>query len=395
MINIFITGARGYIKMYAGWTALVHGLCENQQNKNIQYWIYETTDNTAEDNQIIDYQNVKVIKSCVNGNGGMAMIKYDYRNAKHAVKFIKDNKIENPIILFLGLRIGPLAYLMRRKMKKTGAIIMENAAGVEWKRPKWGKVAQLYMRLSAYFMARASDYLICDAMAIKDIYEKMIKKKRPTKVFIPYGSYPAIIIEKNYPKKVKDYFEKNGITPNDYYVIVNRFMPENSYELILDQFVKSKTRKDLILVTNQDKEREYYDVLRSKIPFEQDKRIKFVGTMYDKEILNYLRQCAFAYINGHTLGGTNPGLLEAMASTGFVLAHNNVFSHEACGNLAIYYDKEHTLGEAIEKAESLSVNEIEDIKRKSRLRMKELYDWKDVARRYEHLFAEAVEEKNE
>ena len=158
MINIFITGARGYIKMYAGWTALVHGLCENQQNENIQYWIYETTDNTAEDNQIIDYQNVKVIKRYVNGNGGMAMIKYDYRNAKHAVKFIKDNKIENPIILFLGLRIGPLAYLMRRKMKKTGAIIMENAAGVEWKRPKWGKVAQLYMRLSAYFMARASDY---------------------------------------------------------------------------------------------------------------------------------------------------------------------------------------------------------------------------------------------
>lgn len=379
--------------MYAGWTALVHGLCENQQDKNIQYWIYETTDDKTEDCQIVDYQNVKVIKRYVDGNGGMAMIKYDYKNAKHAVKYIKSNKLENPIILFLGLRIGPLAYMMRGKMKRCRAIIMENAAGVEWKRPKWGKIAQAYMRMSAYFMARASDYLICDANAIKDIYDKMIKKKRPAKVFIPYGSYPAIEIKKDYPLKVNEYFTKHGIRPNEYYVIVNRFMPENSYELILDQFVKSNTKKDLILVTNQDKEHEYYDELRKKIPFEQDKRIKFVGTMYDKEILNYLRQCAFAYINGHTLGGTNPGLLEAMASTGFVLAHNNVFSHEACDNLAIYYDKEHTLGSAMAEAEALDCNTIENIKLRSRTRMKELYDWKDVAARYEQLFEKSVEEK--
>lgn len=394
MINVFITGARGYIKMYAGWTALVHGLCENQQDKNIQYWIYETTDSKEEDNQIVDYQNVKVIKRFVNGNGGMAMIKYDRKNVKHAVKFIKKNNIENPIILFLGLRIGPFAYLMRPKMRRCGAVIMENAAGVEWKRPKWGKLAQLYMRISAYFMARASDYLICDAEAIKDIYDKMIKKKRPKKVFIPYGSYPAIKINSTFPRKVQDYFDKNNIKPNEYYVIVNRFMPENSYELILDQFVKSQTKKDLVLVTNNDKEHEYYDELRKKIPFEEDPRIKFVGTMYDKEILNYLRQCAFAYINGHTLGGTNPGLLEAMASTGFVLAHNNVFSREACQDLAIYYDKTNTLDETMAKAESMSAEEIQTIKDKSRQRMEDYYSWKDVAARYETLFEDSIKERN-
>lgn len=393
MINVFITGARGYIKMYAGWTALVHGLCENQQNTDIQYWIYEVTDCKDEDNQIVDFQNVKIIKRYVDGNGGMAMIKYDYHNAKHAIKFIKENRIENPIILFLGLRIGPLAYLMRHKMKKAGAVIMENAAGVEWKRPKWGKIAQIYMRLSAYFMARACDYLICDAEAIKDIYDKMIKSKRPHKLFIPYGSYPAIEIQDEYPQKVKEYFEKYRIVPNEYYVIVNRFVPENSYELILSQFVESKTKKDLILVTNNDKEHDYYNELASKIPFEKDSRIKFVGTMYDKDILNYLRQCAFGYINGHTLGGTNPGLLEAMASTGFVLAHNNVFSHEVCNDLAIYYDKDHPLCDAIEKAESLTNQERERTKIESRKRMSNKYDWKDVAASYEQLFEKATKEK--
>ena len=394
MINVFITGARGYIKMYAGWTALVHGLCENQQDDNIQYWIYETSDKKEEDNNVIDYQNVKVIKRFVKGDGGMSMIKYDYGNAKHAIRFIKQNRIENPIILFLGLRIGPFAYFMRRRMKKCGAVIMENAAGVEWKRPKWGKIAQLYMKLSAFFMAKASDYLICDAEAIKDIYDRMIKKGRPNKVFIPYGSYPAVAIEKQFPQKVQDFFDKHSILPGDYYVIVNRFVPENSYELILDQFVKSKTKKDLVLVTNNDKEHVFYDHLKKTIPFESDKRIKFVGTTYDKDILNYLRQNAFAYINGHTLGGTNPGLLEAMASTGFVLAHDNVFSREACKDLAIYYDKDNTLDNAMRIAESMSSEQIDSIRDLSRKRMKDYYDWKDIARKYERLFESAIKGGN-
>ena len=394
MINVFITGARGYIKKYAGWTALVHGLCENQKSSDIQYWIYETTNDKREDDVIIDYQNVKVIKRYVDGDGGASMIKFDYANAKHAVKFVKRERVENPILLFLGLRIGPIAYLMRRRMKKAGFVIMENAAGVEWKRPKWGKLAQLYMRLSAYFMARASDYLICDAEAIKDIYDRMIKAKRPAKVFIPYGSYsPAETLEP-FPAKVGDFFDEHRIKANGYYLIINRFMPENSYELILEAFAKSKTEKDLVLVTNNDKEHVYYDYLKKKIPFESDPRIKFVGTMYDPDILKYLRSNAFAYINGHTPGGTNPGLLEAMSATGFVLAHDNVFSHEVCQDLALYYGSADALIDAMKVAESTDTHEIEKIKKLSAERMKECYDWQDVAKKYETLFEKAIMEKN-
>lgn len=391
-INVFIIGARGYVKMYAGWTALIHGICENQKDKNIQYYVYEVADTKA-DEGIEKVDNVIVIRRCFNANSGFGMIKADAFNTLHAVKFIKKHKISNPIILFLGLRIGPLAYMLRPYMRSSGAVIMENAAGVEWKRPKWGKIAQLYMRISAYFMARATDYLICDARGIKDIYNKMIPWKRPNKVFIPYGSYPPILIDPSFPPSVKEYFDKWNITPGEYYVIVNRFMPENSYEMILSQYVQSDTKKDLILVTNNDKEHEYYEELAKRIPFEKDKRIKFVGTMYDKEILSYLRQCAFAYINGHTLGGTNPGLLEAMASTGLVLCHNNIFSHEVCGNLSIYYDEKHTLGEAIKKCESLSASQREIIIRKSREKMQQKYAWNDVTEKYESLFRKAIANK--
>ncbi len=395
MINVFITGARGYIKKYAGWTALVHGLCENQQDENIQYWIFETTDCRDEDKQIVEYENVKVIKSYVSGDGGKSMVLYDYHNARFVVSYINELNIENPIIIFLGLRIGPLAYLMRPKMRKCGAIIMENAAGVEWKRPKWGFLAQVYMRISAYFMARACDYLICDANAIKDIYDRMIKAKRPEKVFIPYGTYPFSKVSEKAPEKVERYFQKHSLVSNGYYLIINRFVPENSYELILSQFVNSNSKKDLVLVTNQDKEQKYYNELRGKIPFEKDGRIKFVGTMYDKDVLEYLRQRAFAYINGHTLGGSNPGLLEAMATTGFVLAHNNVFSHEVCQDLAIYYDKESTLGSAMRIAENMKMDEINSIKKQARMRMEKEYNWKDISSKYELLFEKAVGEREQ
>ena len=392
MINVFIIGARGYIKMYSGWTALIHGICENQTDNNIRYFIYEVADSVKEEG-IIRVDEVTVIRHYVDANSSSGMIKSDARNAFHAVKYIKENKISNPVILFLGLRIGPLAWLIRPYMKTCGAVIMENAAGVEWKRPKWGKIAQLYMRLSAYFMARSTDYLICDAEGIRNIYEKMIKWKRPEKIFIPYGSYPPIIIKSVFPEKVKAFFDKWAIRPGEYYVIVNRFMPENSYEMILDQFVKSDTIKDLVLVTNHDKEHAYYEELAKTIPFERDKRIKFVGTMYDKEILAYLRQCAYAYINGHTLGGSNPGLLEAMASTGLVLCHDNIFSHEVCDDLTIYYSKEHPLGEAIKECESFTPEQRIEWIEKSRKRMREKYNWIDITRQYEDLFERAIKEK--
>jgi rhamnosyltransferase len=116
--------------------------------------------------------------------------------------------------------------------------------------------------------------------------------------------------------------------------------------------------------------------------------------MYDIEILNYLRQEAFAYINGHTLGGTNPGLLEAMASTSVVLAHDNVFSREACGDYAIYYDKKHSLCDALRECELMSNEERNVLIQESRKRMAVKYCWKDITKSYENLFESAIEIKN-
>lgn len=389
MINVFIIGARGYTKKYGGWETLVHGIIDNQIDKSIKYYVFEVVSEKSEE-EVFSIDGITCIRFYVKQTNAFQMIFGDIIATKYAVTYIKEHKLENPILLTLGARIGPILWVMRPYIKSSGAIIMENPGGVEWKRPKWGKIGQIYQYISCYFTGIASDYIVSDSEGIRDIYRKMIKSDKHIKEYAAYGVYPICNYQPEKTQKIDEYFKVHGIEEGDYYLIINRFMPENSYKLILSEFVKSQTKKKLVLVTNIDKENSYYKELADTIPFEKDERIKFVGTMYDSDILLYLRLHAFAYINGHTLGGTNPGLLEAMYSTGFVLAYDVVFSREVCGDYAIYYDTKHLLRNALIEAESLPIEKKEEIILCSRARMAEKYSWHDVTEKYERIFKESV-----
>ena len=390
MINVFIIGARGYTKKYGGWETLVHGIIDNQIDSSIKYYVFEVVSDKNEEKEF-EVDGVTCIRFYVKQTNAFQMIFGDIIATKYAVKYIKKNNLENPVLLTLGARIGPILWGMRPYIKSSKAVIMENPGGVEWKRPKWGLTGQIYQYISCYFTGIASDYIISDSEGIRDIYKKMVKSDKHIKEYAAYGVYPITNYNPEKTEKTSSYFNEHGLEEDDYYLIINRFMPENSYELILSEYVKSKTRKKLVLVTNIDKENSYYKELSKKIPFEKDDRIKFVGTMYDPDILLYLRLHAFAYINGHTLGGTNPGLLEAMYSTGFVLAYDVVFSREVCDQYALYYDKKHTLCETMIEAENLPPEKKMEIIRGARKRMEEKYSWHDVTEKYEKIFKGAFQ----
>ena len=93
-------------------------------------------------------------------------------------------------------------------------------------------------------------------------------------------------------------------------------MPENNYETLIRAFMKSSTKRDLVIITNHEGNA-YFKELREKTQFDKDARIKFVGTVYNQNELRYIREHAFAYLHGHEVGGTNPGLLEALWSTAY------------------------------------------------------------------------------
>ena len=173
----------------------------------------------------------------------------------------------------------------------------------------------------------------------------------------------------------------------DYYLIVGRFVPENNYETLIRSFMASNTENDLVIITNYEGNT-FYDILLQKTQFDQDRRIKFVGTVYDQDELRYIREHALAYLHGHEVGGTNPGLLEAMWSTSVNLVLDVNFNRETAGDAVLYFNKDE-LTQKINQIENLSDIERNDLQNKSRSRIQERYMWDMICTQYEELFVES------
>ena len=217
-------------------------------------------------------------------------------------------------------------------------------------------------------------------------------KKKNDMCSIHYGTYEQQPEDRIMNEKAELFFKKHSISPKKYYLIINRFVRENSYELILSEYVKSKTEADFVVVSNIDKEAKIYSEIANKVPFESDKRIKFVGTVYDKDVLKVLRSNARGYINGHTLGGTNPGLLEALATTDVNLVRDCVFSREGAGDTALYFDeKNHPLSELLVKCDAMTDEERSQLGSRAKQRMKAYFGWVDIANQYYDTFCELFE----
>ena len=162
-------------------------------------------------------------------------------------------------------------------------------------------------------------------------------------------------------------------------------MPENSFEIMIREFMKSNSKRDFAIITNVNDK--FLNELERKLHFKSDKRIKFVGTVYDKELLKKIRENAYAYFHGHTVGGTNPSLIEALSSTDLNLLVDVGFNREVAKDCAMYWKREDGyLADLIDKADRLTQNEIEKYGDKAKKRVKEAYTWEYICALYEHVF---------
>lgn len=388
MINVFIIGARGYTQNYGGWEALVHGLIDNWKDETVKFYVFEKVEKTS-DEGILKLPQCTCIRVCVEEIGSSAMMIFDSKCTDYARSYILEHKLSNPIMYYLGLRIGPKVWLKRRGLKKAGIVLMENPAGLEWKRTKWNKLVQVYAYVAAYFMAHAVDYMVCDAEEIRNVYNKMIRSNRPKKEFIAYGSYPVERVSEPMLEKVQQFLDEWDISKDNYYLILGRFIPENNYEMMFKGFIASDSPRDLVVVTNYKTEiQTFLQHIKESTGYESDKRVKMVGTVYDKEILHYLRQYAHGYIHGHSVGGTNPGLLEAMSETDMNLLYGCPFNREVGGNAAEYFNSDIELKCLIQKVDKYSEGKIREFGNKAKARMQSEYSWNGIVEKYDKLFHE-------
>ena len=184
--------------------------------------------------------------------------------------------------------------------------------------------------------------------------------------------------------KVREFYRKWQTQEKNYYLILGRFVPENNYETAIREFMVSSTNRDLVIICNHEGN-PYFEELRARTGFDQDPRVKFVGTVYDQDLVKYIRKEAFAYIHGHEVGGTNPGLLEALAHTDLNLVLGVSFNQTVAKDAAQYWTKEAgNLAHLIDQVDSLE--DVSEWGQRAKANMKQNFIWEKIVGEYEELF---------
>ena len=189
-----------------------------------------------------------------------------------------------------------------------------------------------------------------------------------------------------------NWLKKYELRDKEFYCSVGRFVPENNFEIMIREFMKSQTNKDFAIITTQDDK--FLATLNNKLHFRNDKRIKFVGTVYDQELLKKIRENAFGYFHGHEVGGTNPSLLEALGTTNLNLLLDVAFNREVAKNSALYWNKKTgNLAELINTVDNMPESECKEYGIRAKKRIEAKYSWHFIANRYLDTFDKLISNK--
>lgn len=401
--HVFLLGAKS-LGTYGGYETFVNKLTEyHQNNKKIKYHVackangnghmdpnkVEGAKNISKKKFI--YHNAECFRIHVPEKLGSAQaIYYDVAALKESCKIIKKQNIKHPIVYIMACRIGPFMKHFYKKIHKLGGVVFVNPDGHEWIRAKWSKPIRKYWKVSEQMMVKWSDLIICDSKAIeKYIHEfydgKGIEGRNPTTTFIAYGAETRKSKLPDNDERLLSWYESRGLKAHEYYLVVGRFVPENNYETMIREFMQSYSQRDFAIITNANDK--FLDELESKLHFRSDNRIKFVGAVYDQELLMKIRENAYGYFHGHEVGGTNPSLLEAMSSTDLNLLLNVEFNKEVAEDTAIYWSKKNgSLASLIDKADKINTEKRVEYGRKAKQRIKNAYSWQYICDKYADVF---------
>jgi rhamnosyltransferase len=378
--DIFIIGSRGLPAQYGGFETFVEKLVSHKVSPAIRYHVACLSDESTGNH--FDYKGADCFTVNPPKLGPARVIAYDMMAINYSLKLIKKEGIQSPIFYILGNTIGAFIVHFAKKIQSIGGILLVNPDGLEWKRAKWSKPVQSYLKYSEKEMTKYANLIISDNRGIETYIRNTYPWSRTT--FIAYGTDLSKTTLTAEDSSVRDWYQKWQTQEKEYYLILGRFVPENNYETAIREFMKSSTERDLVIICNHEGNA-YFDELRQITGFDKDKRVKFVGTVYDQDLLKYIRNQAFAYIHGHEVGGTNPGLLEALAQTDLNLIYNVDFNHQVAQETALYWNKEDgNLSQLIDSVDGKV--SFEDLGNAAKANMKENYTWEKIVGEYEELF---------
>ncbi|MDZ7847528.1 MAG: DUF1972 domain-containing protein [Owenweeksia sp.] len=271
------------------------------------------------------------------------------------------------------LMMGYTSSSVWQRLLPSKPVVITNMDGLEWKRSKYSERVRQFLKRAEKWAARGSHLLIADSLEIEKYLRLHYKNEV---VYVPYGAVP---LKKPNPDELQRY----GVQPGEYNLVVARLEPENNIQSILKGL--SESQSDLVTLVIGNHNTPYGNHLKSKF---SDSRIRFVKGTFKKERLDNLRYFSNIYFHGHSVGGTNPSLLEAMACSCMICAHDNPFNREVLGDDANYFLDPSDVSNA---NNILKRNDKQRQKTKRNLeKIKDKYNWQVVTDQYELLMQQAL-----
>lgn len=359
-MKIGILGTRGIPNHYGGFEQFAEQLSVDLVKMGHEVWVYNSASHPYQET---DFQGVNLIH-CGDPEGWIGtagQFIYDFNC------ILDSRKRPFEILLVLGYTSSSIWSWLYNSAYK----VITNMDGLEWKRTKYSPTVQFFLKHAEKWAVQYSHALVADSKAIQ-VYLK--ERYQAASTFIPYG---AKAVERFDPGILSEF----NLQPFKYSLLIARMEPENNISIILEGYEQSQTNEPLLVIGNSNTG--FGKKLQNQ--FRNSSKLKWLGPVYNMEKLNSLRHYGRFYFHGHSVGGTNPSLLEAMASQSFIIAHDNPFNKAVLENNALYFQRAGQLSEVINSL--MADNNLRQSFISGNLRAIELqYQRKSISRQYEALF---------
>ena len=378
-IKLGVLGSRGIPNQYGGFEEFAEHLSIQLSKSGFDVWVYNSHRHPCRDerwkgvNRIMCFDPEHLI-----GQAGQFI--YD-------LNCIHDSRRRHFDII---LQLGYTSSSIWHRRMPSSAFVVTNMDGLEWKRSKYNRTVQKFLRYAERLAIKHSDLLIADNPAIC----QYLKDEYATdSVFIPYGADIPLLPDTKPADSTTIKITTDGhapaLKPYGYYLVIARMQPDNHIEEIIRGGLQAETSLPLVIVGNHSGRFGRY--LTKKYASE---KIIFAGGIFEKSKLDELRRYSSLYFHGHSAGGTNPSLLEAMAASALICAHDNPFNREVLGGNAYYFKETKEVADVIQKINNNGRVNSEFIK-KNLEKVRADYTWEQVCKSYETLFMNVSGNQNE
>ncbi len=365
-MKIGILGSRGIPNQYGGFEQFAEYLATALVARGHEVWVYCSHLHPYQ-NQT--YNGVK-LQHCFDAEdklGTAGQFVYDWN-------CIRDSRKRGFDIL---LQLGYTSNSVWRWFLPKQAVVITNMDGMEWMRSKYSAPVQRFLRHAEAWAVRSSDALVADSLGIQ---QYLLKQYSVQSTYIPYGAEPIT------PPASPTQLQRLNLEPYGYDLLIARLEPENSLDVILTGFTRAQTERPILIVGNH--ETPFGKRLKEKF---NHRRVHFVGAIYEMPLLNELRYYSNLYFHGHTVGGTNPSLLEAMASHALICAQDNVFNRAILGEDAFYFTSANDVTRMVEaEGKGIKRTAAESTIQANLLKTSKHFAWPQIVDQYEALFLKCL-----